>query len=69
MTNCKMQIFAGIESALDELRLKLEPASCLEANENGAQFLRNGDKVYCDGKWTVSLNKMKDTYVYCESDV
>ena len=50
-----------MESILEELRHNLVPSACSESNENGIQFLRNGDQVYCDQKWTVRLNKIDIT--------
>ena len=39
------------------------PATCSESNENGIQLLSNGEKVYCDRNWTVSLEASSKEYV------
>jgi len=55
----ELLLFTDLETTLEDLHQwltsRLPPASCYESNENGIQILINGDMVYCNQNWTVSL--------------
>ena len=49
---------AGIEATLQLLIERTRPTTCAASTVDGVQILQNGDKVYCDQRWTV-----KHTYL------